>query len=89
METTVTLTYAQRIKQIEKETAYFRYKLHLIQSMQIKIDPLNKLYGDLDAKEKLYRTQIQSNERKVENLISCTDNLKNTLITYTQTNGNN
>lgn len=82
------VTYAQRIKQIEDETAYFRYKLGLILSMQVKIDPLNKLYGDLDAKEQQYRTQIQANERKIENLISCTDNLKNTLITYTNENGN-
>lgn len=87
METTVTLTYAQRIKQIENETAYFRYKLHLILSMQVKIDPLNKLYGDLDTKEHYYRTQIQANERKIENLKSCTDNLKHNLITYTNENG--
>lgn len=80
------ITYAERIKQLENEAAYFRYKLHLILSMQIKIDPLNKLYGDLNEKENLYRTCIATNERKIADLISCTDNLKNTLITYDYAN---
>lgn len=89
MATSRTLTYAQRIKQIEDENAYFRYKLHLVLSMQGKIDPLNKFYGDLDERENNYRKQIETNERKIKNLMSLTDNLKNTLITYTDENGNN
>lgn len=76
------ITVRQRINEIEKETAYLRYKLLLVRSMQIKLDPLNKYYGDLDAKERMYVALIDSNDMRVRNLNSIHEVEKQKLITY-------
>lgn len=76
------LTVKQRIDQLEKEAAYYRYKLWSVVGMIKNIDPLNKLYGDLNKLENEYSTKLNGFEARIESLKKTYNNLNVRLINY-------